>query len=175
MKLELQEQVFDQYLRLIAERPYAFERLFVEGQVIEIEGKKATVTSCSRSQSLLVITKVSMAECDVLPDLRVKKRESRLNDLIQTLAAWWVLLSIGIAHYVIQFTIKGPFVFAYMGTMLLVALGLLLLITIVLLWEPMSIGWKMADVICRPVKCALRFVFGIPEKVAKLKKWSQDV
>jgi hypothetical protein len=112
MKLEFQEQVFDQYLRLIAERPYAFERLFVEGQEYRIGEVTAEVISCTRIHNSLVVTKLHVPDPYVFRNLR----------------GW------------------------YLGEKCVM----------------------FGQVIKRGVKCALRFVFGIPEKVEKLKKWSQE-
>lgn len=83
MKLEFKEQVFDQHARLLSERPYAFDRLFVEGQVIEIEGKQATVISCKQIHKGLVVTRVHILEAQNI-EMILKSQSG--NSLAKTVA-----------------------------------------------------------------------------------------
>lgn len=107
------EHVYDESERFIAERPYAFARLFREGQEYRLGDERAVVLSCVRFHSSLVVTRVRLENPSAFRDLRM-------------------VAAINISRSCWASLVRG-------------------------------------------IKCALRFVFGLPEKVDRLKKWSHDV
>ncbi len=92
MKLEFQEQVFDQHARLLSERPYAFDRLFVEGQVIDIEGKQATVISCKQIHRSLVVTRVHIAEAQKVEKIKKSQGGNSFAEFVACVAGVVVFL-----------------------------------------------------------------------------------